>query len=202
MTPLLRDSCNYHLLMASSGKTNIKIEIVLKHENNEMLLGKDSFFINSKTYQGYEGYFSDIDFDLSEDDEIVLRVIASGDDFGMVLGGQTLPSSLAFLKLQQPIDHSVIDERNKALLWMAVNTKGELSSDLFRNFRYQLHRAIADKYNCNWNLGWGLTETDKPYCLEWLNNRFRSKKLTIEEAKSQEIEKKMLQYRVILPEKM
>jgi len=79
----------------------------------------------------------------------------------------------------------VKDERAKALVWLATNSKDRFDPDagIFVNFKENLDYVILSGENADWLVGDSLTKSEKPYLLEWVNGTFKENKITLEELK-------------------
>jgi hypothetical protein len=82
------------------------------------------------------------------------------------------------------------EERQKALEWVEANT---LSDDLVAQFLKNLDKAIAMGVSIKWYIGWGLTNSSKPYIVHWADGAFNFEELTVEEAEKKGIEEYSVQ---------
>jgi hypothetical protein len=44
-----------------------------------------------------------------------------------------------------------------------------------------LDYVILSGDNARWSVGWGLTKSEKPYFLDWIDGTFTAEKITVEE---------------------
>jgi len=82
------------------------------------------------------------------------------------------------------------EERQKALGWVNANT---LSGDFVTQFLKNLDEAIAMGASIKWYIGWGLTNSKKPYIVHWADGAFQFEELTIEEAQKKDFEEYAVQ---------
>ena len=189
----LAESYTYNLVMASAGTSDVTVEIILKQDGQETVLGQDSFAVASTYYMPYQGQISSSETAVQAGDQFVLRLTISGDDFGITHGPSG--SSVSLLK---PTDLSaaVAEERIKALTWVATNNIWGLHSDIFTSFRDQLDSVISSGSDAKWGFGWGLCTSGKPYSLEWTNGIFDVEEISIEQAQEQDIKEESVIFEV------
>jgi len=179
---VLKEDCTYSLTMASLGKSSVKVEIILRQDFQESVLGEDSFIIESDQYQAYEGQIPGPEVAINDGDQLIIRLTVSGDDFGI---GTGIRSSINVLENFTPLSAEVKEERTKALVWLATNSKDRFDPDaeIFVNFKDNLDYVVLSGENADWLVGDWLTKSEKPYFLEWVNGTFKVEEITIEELK-------------------
>jgi hypothetical protein len=180
----LADEFTYSLVMASTGTTQIDLAVLLETDDEEVVIAEDSFVIDSERYMPYRGTFTATDSSVTEGETLILRLEASGDDYGMEMGG--LATYTSVFEAAELADE-VMGQRAAALTWLIDNISlGEesdvMSTELFHNTLNQLDIAIYIGDNASWLIGWGLTQSELPYRLTWENNLFTAEELTLEEA--------------------
>jgi hypothetical protein len=111
--------------------------------------------------------------------------MVSGDDFGYRQGAA---SSIDVLENPESLPSEVIEERTKALTWLATNSKSDFDPEmaLFADFKDQLDSVTLSGENAIWLVGWGLTKSEKPYFLDWVDGTFTAEEITIEEFQAQD----------------
>jgi hypothetical protein len=181
----LKETFSYSLSMASAGQTNVSVEIILKQGAQETLLGDDSFIIDSDEYKPYRGQIAGSNETTESGDQLILRVEALGDDFGYRQGAA---SSIDALENPESLPTELVEERTKALTWLATNGKTEFDPEaaLFADLKDQLDYVILSGDNARWLVGWGLTKSEKPYFLDWIDGTFTAEEITIEEFQAQD----------------
>jgi hypothetical protein len=181
----LKETFSYSISMASAGQTSVNVGIILKQGGQEMVLGNDSFVIDSDEYKPYRGQITVSNVTTESGDQLILRIEASGDDFGYRQGAA---SSIDVLENPETLPNEVIEGRIKALTWLATNSKTVFDSEaaLFADFKDQLDYVILSGDNARWSVGWGLTKSEKPYFLDWIDGTFTAKEITIEEFQAQD----------------
>ena len=182
---VLKDTISYSLSMASAGQTNVNVEIILKQGSQENVLGDDSFIIDSDEYKPYRGQITGSSITTESGDQLILRLKVSGDEFGYRQGAA---SSIDVLENPESLPSEVVNERIKALTWLATNSKAGFDPEaaLFADFKDQLDYVILSGDNARWLVGWGLTKSEKPYFLDWIDGIFTAEEITIEEFQSQD----------------
>jgi hypothetical protein len=182
---VLRDTISYSLSMASAGQTNVNVEILLMQGTQESVLGNDSFIIDSDEYRAYRGQVTGSNITTESGDQLILRVEASGDDFGYRQGAA---SSIDALENPETLPTELVEARTKALTWLATNSKAEFDPEaaIFADFKDQLDYVILSSDNARWLVGWGLTKSEKPYFLDWIDGTFTAEEITIEEFQAQD----------------
>lgn len=191
----LKNELAYDLTLASVGTSNVKVEMILKRDKKETVLGQDLFKVSSSKYQPYSGTITcPSTAAANSGDQFILRLTVSGSDFGI---NHALDSSVRIFKPTSALAATVAEQRKKALMWMARNNKFGLKSELFTNFRSQLDDVILAGKNIKWEMGWGLSKSGKPYSLKWVDNAFSSKEMSMKEAEEGKL-KEMSLSRTIL----
>jgi len=181
----LKETMAYNLRMASAGQANVGVEILLKQGAQESLLGEDSFLIDTDQYTAYRGQITASKVATENGDQLILRLNVYGSDFGIVKGSA---SSIDVLMNPEVIASEVLEERTKALVWVATNIVGEnnLEAPIFTDFKDQLDYVILSGDDARWSVGWGLPESEKPYFLDWINGAFNAVEITLEEFQAQD----------------
>ena len=181
---ILADVFTYSLVMASAGTTHIDLAVVLEADGEEVVIAEDSFVIDSERYTPYRGTFTATDSSVTDGETLILRLEASGDDYGMEMGGLA-----TYLSVFEPAElaDEVIDQRADAMTWLIDNISlGEesdvMSTQLFHNTLNQLDIVIYVEDNASWLIGWGLTQSELPYRLSWEDTLFTAEELTLDEA--------------------
>jgi len=172
----------YTFVMASAGTTTIDVEIAVVAGGEETVIADDSYTMDSEYYRPYRGEMTPTSTSLSSGDEVVLRITATGDNYGTRMGG--LSSFLSVFEAQG-VNDGVLAQRTEAFEWMLDNIGvGEdiLTTDLFLNFRDQLDFLLLEGDNGRWIIGWGLTVSGAPYQLDWDNEMFSVQEITQEES--------------------
>ena len=160
--------------------------MILKQGEEETILGQDIFVVNSNQYKPYTGNITNSsNATAHQGDEIVLRLTVSGSDFGIAHAAQ---SSISVFERSSPLPAEIAEEWKKALTWVGINTSYGLESDVFKNFKDGLDDRILQDRDAEWNFGWGLTKSGKPYTLEWTDNTFSVTEVSMETAKEQKFE--------------
>jgi hypothetical protein len=182
---VLKETFTYNLSMASAGQSNVNVEIILKQGSQENVLGGDSFLVSSDQYQPYRGQITGSNVTTKNGDQLILRLMVSGDDFGYRQGAA---SSIDVLENPESLPSEVIEERTKALTWLATNSKSDFDPEmaLFADFKDQLDSVTLSGENAIWLVGWGLTKSEKPYFLDWVDGTFTAEEITIEEFQAQD----------------
>lgn len=99
----------YNLILASYGRTDFLIKMILKRSGKELEICKTKFSISSNKYTGFSGLIKNKKFDLKNGDKIVLKIIASGDNYGLSCGN--FKSYIRILKPNYNILDAVLSER-------------------------------------------------------------------------------------------
>lgn len=177
---VLKETYTYSFVMASGGKSNVVVEIILKQGTQEHVLGDDSFTIESDQYQTYSGEITGSDVTFNSGDQLILRLTVSGGDFGHVTGAG---SSISVLVNSTPLSAEIVNERIDALVWLATNNKDEFAPDaeIFVEFKNNLDNVVLSGDNASWLVGDMMTKSETPYLLEWVDNTFTVEKMTLEE---------------------
>jgi len=181
--------------MASFGKSNVLIEIVLKIGKKKSVLGKDTLKVESTRYQHYRGQISGPEIITNKGDQVILRITVSGSDFGIKYGFGK--SSISILK-SIGLPTRVTDERKKALIWVATHNKWGIDSDIFSGFMGNLDLVISSNINAQWNFGWGLTKSGRPYLLKWNDRVFTVEEISIEKAKELDIKERSVDFQTFI----
>lgn len=84
------------------------------------------------------------------------------------------------------------NDKQAALDYVAAINKRGSQGDVYRNFKSELEKLIELNQNGAWFIGWGLTKDGRPYHLQWINNEFFKRTMTMDEA----ADKKMGKYSV------
>jgi hypothetical protein len=175
---VLKDQITYHLVMASPGDSAVTVEVVLKQGDQESVLGTAELEVNSDRYQPYTGELSGPKIETKPGDQLILRLTASGDDFG-VAHGMGNGSSLNALEFS--VTGETASEREKALVWFATNHDGGIDA-VFADFQDVLDTAIATGEDIEWHYGKSLMIAGKPFILRWVGNVFTTEEMTPEKA--------------------
>jgi len=189
----------YSIVMASAGSTLVDLTIMLESGGEETVIAEESFNVDSDMYQPWRGEMTFTDADVTEGESITIRMVASGDDFGMFYGG--LDTYFSIFAAPELADE-VMEQRTAALDWMleniSVGEEGDvLSTDLFANFTDQLDFAIARDNDASWVIGWGLTNDESPYTLTWTDHVFSAEEITQDEAVELETEEMQVSFEIV-----
>lgn len=181
---VLADEFAYSLVLASAGTTSIDLAFLLLTDGEEIVVAEDSFVIDSERYMPYSGTITVTDASVSEGDTLILRMEASGDDYGMEMGGLATHISVF---APPELSDELLEQRASALEWIIDNISlseesDVMSTQLFNNYLHQLDIAIYLEDDATWLIGWGLTESELPYRLTWADNLFAAEEITIDEA--------------------
>lgn len=189
----------YSIVLASAGSTSVDLTVLLESGGEETVIAEETFTVDSDMYQPYRGEITLTDAAVTDGESITVRMVASGDDFGMFYGG--LDTYFSVFAAPELADE-VMDQRTAALDWMleniSVGEEGDvLSTDLFQNFTDQLDFVISRENNAKWVIGWGLTNDEMPYTLTWTDNMFAAEEITQDEAIELETEEMQVSFEVV-----
>jgi hypothetical protein len=194
----LADELAYSLVMASAGTTSIDLAVILVVDGEEVVIAEDSFVIDSERYMPYRGVFTATETSETEGETLILRMEASGDDYGMEFGG--LATYLSAFESPELADE-VLEQRAAMLTWVvdniSVGDEGDvMSTQLFDNTLDQLDFAIHLEDNAIWQIGWGLTNSETPYRLTWESNVFAAEELTQDQAEDVGLEEMQITFEI------
>lgn len=180
----LADAFVYSLVMASAGTTSIDLELILEVDGEEVVIAEDSYVIDSDRYMPYRGTLTPTEASESEGETVILRMTASGSDYGMEFGG--LATYLSVFATPEMPDE-VLEQREAMLQWVvdniSVGEEGDvMSTQLFDNTLDQLDLTIQLEQDGVWQIGWGLTSSETPFRLTWESSVFTAEELTLDEA--------------------
>lgn|GEM_PF-2977447 len=170
----------YNLVLASTGKTDFIIKLVQSRDQNEHEIWDNRFSISSNKFTGFSGLIKNNDLVLQEGDKIVLRISATGDNYGT--SADNFSSYIKMLKPEGTIADSVLSARAGALSWFVSNVTHNSPSSLVLAFIAQLDDCLLENKNGEWLLGWG--NMNKPYRVRWFNNIFTDEELGMEIAQN------------------
>jgi hypothetical protein len=195
---ILADELTYSLIMASAGTTSIDLELILVIDGEEVVIAEDSYVIDSDRYMPYRGTLTPTEAFETEGETIILRMEASGSDFGIQYGGLT--TYLSLFEAPELLDE-VMEQRAAYITWLIDNISvGEesdvMSTQLFDNSLDQLDFAILREDNATWHIGWGLTNSETPYRLIWADNVFTAEELTMDQADEVELEEMQITFEI------
>ncbi len=183
----------YSLTMAGIGRSSVTVAIILKQGQEEMILGQDEFMVSSNQYKPYSGHMANSsNATVRQGDKIVLRLTVSGSDFGIIHAAQ---SAIRILKRSSALPAAIAEERKKALIWVGINNSYGLDSDVFTNFKDALDDIILRDKDAEWNFGWGLTKSGKPYSIKWTDNTFSVTEVSMEKAKEGEFKENSVTFK-------
>lgn len=183
---------SYQVVMASMGTTNVILEVARDQQGEVTVLGRDSFVVASDRYLPYTGRLPASETVTEDGDGLVVRLIGSGSNFGLVCGVRK--SSVRILESSSPLPADIAEQREQALIWFAAYGKWGLDSDPFRNFNEALDDAILSGADAEWGVGWGLTRSEKPFVLEWTDGVFQAQEISVDEANEREIKEKSVTF--------
>ncbi|MGD8822232.1 MAG: hypothetical protein PVG63_03950 [Anaerolineales bacterium] len=194
----LADDFTYSLVMASASVTTIDLELILEVDGEEVVIAEDSFVIDSDRYMPYRGTLTPTEASESEGDTLMLRMEASGGDYGMQYGG--LATYLSVFEAPEMPDE-VLEQRTAMLMWfvdnISVGEEGDVvSTELFENTVDQVDFTIQLEENGLWHIGWGLTNSETPFKLTWENNVFTAEELTQAQAGEADLEEMQIQFEI------
>lgn len=194
----LADEFAYSLVIASAGTTNVDLAVVLENDGDEVVIAEAAFVIDSDRYLPYRGTFTPTDAAGAEGQTLILRMEASGSDYGMQFGG--LGTNLSVFEAPE-LAGEIKEQRSAALTWVLDNISitGDvelIDTPLFTNTVDQLDFTIMKGDNASWLIGWGLTQSELPYRLTWEDNAFAAEELTVDEAGDLGLEEMQISFEI------
>jgi outer membrane protein assembly factor BamD (BamD/ComL family) len=187
----LNDYTLYNFVLASAGKTDFLVKVILKRGNKNIVICENSLSVKTKYYTGYSGLMKNKKIPLRKGDKIILKITATGDNFGTVCGN--FKTYIKLLKPQKTLSDDVISERKSALDWIISNCKHKYPSSSLLAFIAEMDHCILENRDGEWSIGSGMMANDHPCAATWRNNKFTAGDLDPEKAK--DLEKTSMQFK-------
>jgi len=183
----------YKIIMGSAGTTSVKLTADLIR-NGKVISNIDNktFSVNSKNYSGKIGFMFNDKLNSLPKDKIRFKIIASGSDYGKSCGNYQ-----SFIKVGVPLNmpnDTVLVEREKAISWIASNSKWSYPTAFVLDFIAQLDYCVLNNKDGKWDIGWASQRDNLAYQVFWKNNVFSLRKMSQSEAKLIGINKSVMRY--------
>jgi hypothetical protein len=185
----------YKIVMGSAGTTKVRLTADLIR-NGRVISNIDdkTFLVNSKNYSGKIGFMFNDQLKSQPDDKVRFKIIASGSNFGKSCGNYQ-----SYIKLGVPLNElqdSVLIEREKAISWIATNSKWSYPTAMVLDFVAQLDFCVLNDKDGKWDIGWATQKNDLAYQVSWKNNVFSLREMDPSEAESNGISRSAMSFSI------
>ena len=171
----------YNFILASAGKTNFLVKVILKRGGKKYEICRNKFLVCTKYYTGYSGLIENKDIALKKRDKIILILNATGDNYG--ISCNNYDSYIKMLKPNITISDVTISQRTNALSWVLSKYKNAYPSSIILSFIAQIDLCLLENKSGEWLIGSENIRNKEPYRLKWYNNTFTAERLENKKAK-------------------